>query len=216
MSAENWFTLEVPARPENVAFVRVAVAAFASQLDFTLNELEDLKIAVSEAVSNAVLHAYPEGGVPAGPTTGGYPGSGTVTVRARAADGTLTVTVADRGRGIADVDQARQTGYSTLPDRMGMGFLFMEAFTDAMDVTAAPGAGTTVTLMKRPAGPESEAAGGTPEAEPSGAGSPGTESGPESAAAGGSRARSGAAGAAAGQVALDFDPGDDGPAPSRT
>lgn len=198
MSAANWFHLEVPAQPENVGFVRVAVAAFASQLDFTLSELEDLKVAVSEAVSNAVLHAYPQD----------QPGG--ITVRCRLADGALTVTVADRGRGIADVEQARRTGFSTLPDRMGMGFLFIEAFTDAMHVTSAPGAGTTVTMLKRPAGADAAAGSGADPDAATGDGYPGSGEGGEPVR--GARAGRAPAEAARGQVALDFDPGDDGPA----
>ncbi len=135
--ANNWIILELPGLATNVGVARVAVAAFAAQLEFTLNDLEDIKLAVSEAVSNAVLHAYPPGE------------PGTVRIRAALVDGELELTVEDRGRGIDDVDRARQTGFSTLPDRMGMGFVFMEAFMDLVEVASRPGEGTTVRMRKR-------------------------------------------------------------------
>lgn len=135
----NWFRLELPARPENVALVRVAVGSLAAQLDFTLSDLEEIRVATSEAFSNAVLHAYPSD----------TPGSGTVTVEAGIEGDALEVSVADRGVGIADVDQARRPSFTTQPDRMGLGFVFMETFMDELAVRTAPGSGTRVVMRRR-------------------------------------------------------------------
>ncbi|ADU51254.1 anti-sigma regulatory factor, serine/threonine protein kinase [Thermaerobacter marianensis DSM 12885] len=133
----RWLELRLPSLPENVGVARVAVAAFAAQLPFTLSELEEIKVAVSEAVTNAVVHGYGHG-------------QGVVTVRAGHDGHRLWVEVADSGRGIADIEQARQPAFSTDPERMGMGFAFMEAFMDQVDVESVPGAGTVVRLYKRP------------------------------------------------------------------
>jgi len=138
----NYLALELWSLPANVGVARVAVAAFAAQLDFTWAELEELKVAVSEAVTNAVVHGYRGTGGP-------------VRIRASHEDGALVVTVEDQGSGIADVAQARQTSYSTDPDRMGLGFTFMESFTDELDVWSQPGVGTTVRMRKRPERKES-------------------------------------------------------------
>ncbi len=143
--ADNVMELRLPARQENVGVVRVAVAAFASGLPFTLPELEELRVAVSEAAGNVVLHAY------------GYPeeaAGGEIAVRARIAGGALTVEVADTGRGIADVAAARRPEFTTSsdPEHLGLGFTFMEQFTDALEVESAPGRGTRVRMTKRPHG----------------------------------------------------------------
>jgi len=150
----NWMRLELPARPENAALVRVAVGALASQLDFTLADIEEIRVAVSEAFSNAVLHAYPLGTPGSDGTAGGRGGeeTGTVTVEGRLLGEVLEVSVADRGAGIADLDKARQPGYSTRPDRMGLGFVFMESFMDEVSVRTAPGSGTRVVMRKRAGG----------------------------------------------------------------
>ncbi|MEW5935007.1 MAG: anti-sigma F factor [Bacillota bacterium] len=133
----NYLHLEFPSLPPNVGVVRVAVASFAAQLGFTWAELEELKVAVSEAVTNAVVHAYPR-----------HPGR--VRVRVRLDGGALVVEVEDEGVGIADVERARQTSFTTDPERMGLGFTFMESFTDHVEVWSEPGRGTRVTLVKRP------------------------------------------------------------------
>ncbi len=136
----NWMRLDLPAQAENVALVRVAVGSLAAQLDFTLADIEEIRVATSEAFSNAVLHAYPK-------ATPDQPG--TVTVQAWIEDQTLEITVTDRGVGIADVDLARQAAYTTREDRMGLGFVFMETFMDEVTVRTAPGSGTTVVMRKR-------------------------------------------------------------------
>jgi stage II sporulation protein AB (anti-sigma F factor) len=136
----NRMRLEVPSLPSNAELCRLAVAVFAAALPFALGEIEQLKVAVSEAVANCALHAYPGG-------------LGRVEVRAWYEGGELVVEVQDWGCGIADVQQARQPAFTTLsdPDHMGLGFAFMEQFTDALEVTSAPGAGTLVRMRKRPA-----------------------------------------------------------------
>ena len=124
---------------KNEEFARVAVAVFASRLDPTLEELDDIKTAVSEAVTNAVIHGYQNG-------------EGTVEICARAqADGLFTVTVKDTGIGIADIKKAMEPMFTTAPEgeRSGMGFSFMEAFMDQVEVVSAPGKGTAVTMKKK-------------------------------------------------------------------
>ncbi|MEW6545675.1 MAG: anti-sigma F factor [Bacillota bacterium] len=133
----NYLHIEFPALPANVGVARVAVASFAAQLEFTWAELEEVKVAVSEAVTNAVVHAYPKG-------------PGPVKVRAQLDGGILAVEVEDQGVGIADVAQARQTSFTTDPERMGLGFTFMESFMDQVEVWSEPGRGTRVSLAKRP------------------------------------------------------------------
>ena len=129
--------LEFPARSVNEGFARAAVAAFAAQLDPTLAELGDIKTAVSEAVTNAVVHAYPDV-------------LGTVQVRVRILpDERLEIAVKDHGVGIADVAQARTPMYTTGgEERSGMGFTIMESFTDKLRVRSSPGRGTTVTMVR--------------------------------------------------------------------
>jgi stage II sporulation protein AB (anti-sigma F factor) len=141
----NRMKLEVPSLPANAELCRLAVAIFAGALPFTLSEIEQLKVAISEAVGNCALHAYPDG-------------PGPVLVRAGIRGGALWVEVRDWGRGIDDVGRARQPAFttSTDPDRMGLGFAFMEQFTDALEVDSAPGAGTAVRMWKRPAEPLEE------------------------------------------------------------
>ncbi len=136
----NHLALEVPSLPVNAELCRLTVAVFAAELPFTLGEIEQLKVAVAEAVGNCILHAYP-----------GEPGR--IALRARLADGAVVVDVEDWGRGIADVALARQPSYttSTDPDHVGLGFAFMEQFTDALEVVSAPGRGTLVRMRKRPA-----------------------------------------------------------------
>ena len=132
-------TLTMDSLSKNEEFARVAVAVFASRLDPTLEELDDIKTAVSEAVTNAVIHGYQNG-------------EGTIEICARAqADGLFTVTVKDTGIGIADIKKAMKPMFTTAPEgeRSGMGFSFMEAFMDQVEVVSAPGKGTAVTMKKK-------------------------------------------------------------------
>ena len=141
MKAENYIKLEFPARAVNEGFARAAVAAFVSQLDPTLTELGDLKTAVSEAVTNAVVHAYPDS-------------LGVIQLRARILPGgELELVIKDKGVGIADVERARTPLYTTGgEERSGMGFTIMEGFTDKLRVRSVPGRGTTVAMRRRLAG----------------------------------------------------------------
>ncbi len=136
--ASNEVTMEFPSRSSNEGFARAAVACFAAQMDPTLNELEDIKTAVSEAVTNAIVHGYPDS-------------IGKVVVKARVCPGNiLELTVKDHGRGIPDVEKARQPMYTTGgEERSGMGFTIMESFMDKLVVRSVPGRGTTVTMKKK-------------------------------------------------------------------
>ena len=138
MKAENEMTLTFPSRSANESFARAAVACFAAQLDPTLAEIGDIKTAVSEAVTNAVVHAYPDK-------------LGTVQVRVRILpDERLEIVVKDHGIGIADVAQARTPLYTTGgEERSGMGFTIMESFMSSLQVTSKPGKGTTVHMKRR-------------------------------------------------------------------
>ncbi|WP_227766073.1 anti-sigma F factor [Zhaonella formicivorans] len=132
----NYIKLEFASLPENVGLARVAVASFASQVDLTLNDLEEIKVATSEAVSNAIIHGYensPEG---------------IVVIEAFRDETKLILTVEDRGKGIADVEQAMQPAYTTDPERMGLGFVFMKSFMDHLEVTSRLGEGTKVIMTK--------------------------------------------------------------------
>lgn len=134
----NYITLEFLSRSSNEAFARTAVACFAAQMDPTLGELEDIKTAVSEAVTNAIVHGYPNV-------------LGKVLVKAKICEGNvLEISVKDRGRGIPDVEKARQPMFTTGgEERSGMGFTIMESFMDHIAVKSVPGKGTTVTLRKK-------------------------------------------------------------------
>ena len=134
----NYITFEFLSRSANEGFARGAVACFAAQLDPTLEELGDIKTAVSEAVTNAIVHAYPDA-------------IGKVAVRARICPGNvLELTVKDHGRGIADVEKAREPLYTTGgEERSGMGFTIMESFMDKLTVRSVPGRGTTVLMRKK-------------------------------------------------------------------
>ena len=136
--ALNEVTLEFPSRSSNEGFARSAVACFAAQMDPTLNELEDIKTAVSEAVTNVIVHAYPDA-------------IGMVLLKLRDCPGNvLELTVKDRGRGIPDIEKARQPMFTTGgEERSGMGFTIMESFMDQLTVRSVPGRGTTVTMKKK-------------------------------------------------------------------
>ena len=137
MKADNYIKFEFPSRSVNEGFARAAAAAFAAQLDPTLDELGDIKTAVSEAVTNCIVHAYPDS-------------IGRVTMRLRIIDGgTLEISVKDTGRGIEDVARAREPLFTTGgEERSGMGFTIMESFMDKLSVRSKPGRGTTVTMRR--------------------------------------------------------------------
>lgn len=138
LNYQNYIKLEFPAKSVNEGFARAAVAAFASQLDPTLGEIGDIKTAVSEAVTNAVVHAYPEK-------------LGLVILRVRILpDERLEIVVKDHGVGIPDIEKAKTPLYTTGgEERSGMGFTIMESFMDTVKVKSTPGKGTTVTMCRR-------------------------------------------------------------------
>lgn len=135
---DNYVTLEFLSRSNNESFARISVSGFAAQLDPTLDELGDIKTAVSEAVTNAIVHAYPDA-------------LGKIVIKMRILENNvLAISVRDWGCGIDNVDRARQPMYTTGgAERSGMGFTIMESFMDSIKVKSAPGKGTTVTMRKR-------------------------------------------------------------------
>ena len=138
MKDENYMQLEFPSRSANEGFARAAVAAFAAQLDPTLDELGDIKTAVSEAVTNCIVHAYPER-------------IGPIVLKARILpDNVLSITVRDRGCGIADIALARKPMFTTGgEERSGMGIPIMESFMTELRIVSALGKGTTVHMKRK-------------------------------------------------------------------
>ena len=134
----NEMKLELDALSVNEAFARVVVAAFVTPVNPTLEELADVKTAVSEAVTNAVIHGYDKA-------------QGKVVLRGILQDGLLHIEVEDRGKGIEDVEKAMEPLFTTRPEleRSGMGFSFMEAFMDHLEVRSKPGEGKHVIMEKR-------------------------------------------------------------------
>jgi stage II sporulation protein AB (anti-sigma F factor) len=144
-SIQNWFSVTFPALSQNESFARVVVASFAAQLDPTLDEITDVKTAVSEAVTNAIIHGYGEKG-------------GEITISCTLEDSVLEVAVTDKGAGIADLNQAMEALYTSRPDleRSGMGFTVMENFMDTLRVDSVPGKGTVVIMTKKFTGKRQE------------------------------------------------------------
>ena len=135
---ENYMVMEFLSRSSNESFARTAVAAFAAQLDPTLDEIGDIKTAVSEAVTNSIVHGYPNT-------------LGKIVVKVRILEkNTLEISVRDWGCGIENIDKAREPMFTTGgEERSGMGFTIMESFTDRMRVKSKLGHGTTVVMQKR-------------------------------------------------------------------
>ena len=138
MKFENYMILEFPSKSTNEAFARSAVAAFAAQMDPTLEELGDIRTAVSEAVTNCIVHAYPSG-------------YGLITLRCRILkDGVLDIVIKDKGIGIADLEQAKRPTFTTGgSERSGMGFTIMESFMTSFRVSSKVGKGTTVHMRRK-------------------------------------------------------------------
>lgn len=134
---ENEMKLEFVSKGSNEAFARITVAAFASQLDPTIEELADIKTAVSEAVTNCIIHAYENR-------------HGVIRINAKIKDNQIIIQISDNGKGIENVDIAKEPLYTTKPnlERSGMGFTIMESFMDSMKVESIVGLGTKVTLVK--------------------------------------------------------------------
>ena len=138
MKFGNYMILEFPSKSANEGFARSAVACFAAQMDPTLEELGDIRTAVSEAVTNCIVHAYPDS-------------MGNITLRCRILkDNVLDVVIKDKGVGIADLEQAKRPAFTTGgSDRSGMGFTIMESFMTNFEVTSSPGKGTTVHMRRQ-------------------------------------------------------------------
>ncbi len=133
----NKIKLEFLSKGENVALARITIAALVSQLELTLNDLEEIKVAVSEAVSNAIIHGYrnqPEG---------------IVTLIGILAEETIYLEIIDQGIGISDIEKAMEPAYSTDPERTGLGFVFMQSFMDEVKVESKVNSGTKVSLTKK-------------------------------------------------------------------
>lgn len=137
MEYKNHMKLEFDSKSQNEAFARVVVAAFAAQLDPTLEEIADIKTAVSEAVTNAIIHGYEEE-------------KGLVTVACTIEGNQIEIVVEDQGKGIADIPQAMEPLYTSKPEleRSGMGFTVMETFMDQVHVYSEPGKGTQIRMVK--------------------------------------------------------------------
>jgi stage II sporulation protein AB (anti-sigma F factor) len=130
-------TVHIQSKGENAGLARAMVAAFASQEEgATINDLEELKIAVSEAVSNSIIHGY------------GNREDQTIVLRAGLVNGGVHVSVEDTGIGIDDIAKAMEPSYSRDPERMGLGFAFMKSFTDELEVESTPGCGVVVRMVK--------------------------------------------------------------------
>lgn len=138
MKFDNYMILEFPSRSCNEGFARSAVACFATQMDPTMEELGDIRTAVSEAVTNCIVHAYPDS-------------YGIITIRCRILkDNTLDIVIKDKGIGIDDLDQARRPMFTTGgSERSGMGFTIMESFMTSFQVSSVPGKGTTVHMRRK-------------------------------------------------------------------
>lgn len=137
MKKHDKMKLEIESKSINEGFARAAVAAFAARLDPSLEEINDIKTAVSEAVTNCIVHAYPDC-------------IGNIQIACRAFEDYIEIKVRDYGRGIADIARAREPMYTTGgSDRSGMGFTVMESFMDELRVRSREGVGTTVTMVKR-------------------------------------------------------------------
>ena len=138
MTDKNHMKLEFASKSSNESFARVVVAAFASQLDPTLEELSDIKTAVSEAVTNSIIHGYEYG-------------EGIIIIEARINNGQIEIIISDNGMGIMDIDRAREPFYTSKPDmeRSGMGFTVMETFMDSLKIESNKGKGTSVKMSKR-------------------------------------------------------------------
>jgi len=138
MNVTNYVHFEFLSLPENISFARSCVGAFASQLNCTLEDIEEIKLVVSEAVSNCIIHGYENRT------------DGKIEIMVSLLDDrSLELVIKDYGKGIIDVDQAIQPSFSSDSTRMGMGFTFMKSFMDEMEITTKPNQGTSVLLKRR-------------------------------------------------------------------
>lgn len=137
--SDNKMSIEFVSKSENEAFARVAVAAFVAQLDPTIDEINDVKTAVSEAVTNSIIHGYENSE------------DGLVRIEAEINEDQVTIAIIDKGIGIDNIEQAMEPLYTSRPDleRSGMGFTVMETFMDALEVDSEKGNGTKVVIKKK-------------------------------------------------------------------
>lgn len=138
MSITNEMSVEFDSKSQNESFARVVIAAFVAQLNPTVEEIQDIKTAVSEAVTNGIIHGYDKE-------------EGKIIVRASIKDHEVSIEVEDKGKGIDDIEKAMEPLYTTRPEleRSGMGFSFMEAFMDSLEVLSKAGEGTIVKMTKK-------------------------------------------------------------------
>ncbi len=137
MSVKNFVEFKFASLPQNVAFARSCVGAFATQLDCTLDDIEEVKLVVSEAVSNSIIHGYSN-----------QP-HGEIIIMAYIHDNnSLEIIIKDYGIGIEDINQAMEPTFSSDPTRMGLGFTFMKSFMDELDITSIPNEGTSLRLTR--------------------------------------------------------------------
>ena len=137
-SVKNEMKLEFLSKSSNEAFTRVAVAAFASQLDPTIEELADIKTAISEAVTNSIIHAYPNS-------------EGIIKIKSKLFENEIEIEVSDNGEGIENIEVAKAPLYTTKGslERSGMGFTIMESFMDSLKVESIVGLGTKIIMSKK-------------------------------------------------------------------
>ncbi len=137
MNVKNYVRIEFPSIPANVSFARSCVGAFAAQIDCTLDDIEEIKLVVSEAVSNCIIHGYENDAY------------GKITLMVSIYDNNcLEIIIEDYGKGITDINQAMEPTFSTDPARMGLGFTFMKSFMDELEVNSSPGVGTSLKLSR--------------------------------------------------------------------
>ena len=137
---KNYVRLEFYAKDCNLAVARLAAAAFSAEMGFSLTDIEEIKVAVSESVSNAMIHGY------------GGDETRIVMLTLSAFESELEIVVSDDGIGIKDVEQALTPAYSAAEDHLGLGFVFIQSFMDALDIRSAAGEGTSVRMCKRRSG----------------------------------------------------------------
>ncbi len=137
MSIKNFIELKFASLPQNVAFARSCVGSFAAQLDCTLDDIEEVKLVVSEAVSNSIIHGY-----------GNQPHGEIVIIAYIHANNSLEIIIEDYGVGIEDISKAMEPTFSSDPARMGLGFTFMQSFMDELDVKSLPNKGTSLKLIR--------------------------------------------------------------------
>ncbi len=134
---QNRAFLKIISKSKNIGLARIAVATFASELDFTLNEIEEIKVAVSEAVTNCIIHGYPEN-------------EDQIEILMEISDETLFVQVTDYGVGIPDIDAVLQPSFTTKDQHMGLGLAFIDSFMDDFEIKSTVKQGTTVSMEKQP------------------------------------------------------------------